>query len=460
MNGNHLSPGSENSKRYFGTDGIRGEANRDLTPEMALAAGRSIVRALGVENPVIVVGRDTRISGKMLEEALVAGILSEGANVLTCGVLPTPAIAFISEDMGASAGVVISASHNPYRDNGIKVFGPGGIKLSDSVESEIEAHFEEILYGEIARREGDPEKIGTLSVLDDAEERYLGILASNARCDLSGLKVALDCANGACYRTCPEIFNKLGAEIETIGTEPDGRNINLGCGSTSPERLVDLVISWKADIGFALDGDGDRCICVDEKGEVRDGDIIMGVAAKYLREKGLLHPPVVVTTIMSNMGLELALDSLGIRSVRTRVGDRYVMEEMLTTGALLGGEQSGHIIFREHASTGDGTLTALMVAGIMKDTGECFSNLSSVVKKFPQIQINVRSRSGKRLSPEMSVWELIRKCEDELGSEGRIVVRSSGTEPVERVMVEARSHKVAESVAKRIAEALERELGI
>ncbi len=455
------SPASpEGLKKYFGTDGIRGEANRDLTPEMALAAGRAIVRALGRKNPLIVVGRDTRMSGKMLEEALVAGILSEGANVYICGVLPTPAIAFISEDIGASAGIVISASHNPYRDNGIKVFGPGGYKLSDKVESEIEAHFEAILHGSSAKREGDPENIGVLTVMDDADERYLKILASNAKCDLSGLRVALDCANGAGYKTCPEIFTRLGAEIETIGTEPDGRNINLGCGSTSPDRLADLVLSWKADIGFALDGDGDRCICVDENGEVRDGDTIMGVAAKYLHEKGLLHPPVVVTTVMSNMGLELTLNSLGIRNVRTRVGDRYVMEEMLSTGALLGGEQSGHIIFREHASTGDGTLTALMVAGIIKDTGESFSSLSSVVKKFPQVQINVRSRSGKRLSPDMSVWGLIKKYEDELGEDGRIVVRSSGTEPVVRVMVEARSQKFAESVAKRIAEALERELAI
>ncbi len=459
MSDENLFSGSKSEKKYFGTDGIRGEANRDLTPEIALVTGRSIIRALGVNNPVVVVGRDTRISGRMLEEALVAGLLSEGACVYVCGILPTPAIAFIAEDIRASAGVVISASHNPYRDNGIKIFGPGGYKLSDDVEAEVEEHFEKLVDSLVSERDGDPENIGTLTVMDDAEERYLEILASNAKCDLSGLRVALDCANGAAYRTCPEIFARLGAQVEAIGIEPDGKNINSGCGSTSPGRLVELVLSWKADVGFALDGDGDRCICVDEKGEVRDGDFIIGIAAKYLREKDLLHPPVVVTTVMSNKGLDVALDSMGIRNVRTKVGDRYVMEEMLSTGALLGGEQSGHVIFREHASTGDGTLTALMIAGIMKETGETFSNLSKVLKKFPQVQVNVRSRSGRRLSPDMSVWELVRQCEDELGENGRIVLRSSGTEPVERVMVEARSRRIAESVAKRIAEALERELG-
>ena len=434
-------------KKYFGTDGVRGEANRDLTAELALRLGRAAVRAFPGDS-VVVVGRDTRESGQMLESALVAGLLSEGARVLLAGVIPTPAVAFLTEDFDATAGVVISASHNQFKDNGIKFFGPGGVKLPDDTEKAIEAEFEGLELAE------DSRMVGSAEMIEDAELRYVEHLLECVNFDLEGFRVVLDCANGAAYRVCPMAFTEIGASLEMIGAEPDGRNINLDCGSIHPERVAELVRSWHADLGFALDGDADRCISIDENGEARDGDFIMAITARYLTERNLLHPPVVVSTVMSNLGFHRAIEEAGIESVQAQVGDRYVMEEMLATGAVLGGEQSGHIIFREHASTGDGTLTALMVAGIVKETGERLSTLSNIMKKFPQVLLNVRSKSGRRLSKEMSAWETIRRCERELGEKGRILVRQSGTEPVERVMVEASSQRKAEEIARLIADAI------
>ncbi len=438
-------------KKYFGTDGIRGKANSDLTAELALRLGRAAVRALPGQSR-FVVGRDTRESGPMLESALVAGLLSEGAEVLLAGVIPTPAVAFLTEEFEANAGVVISASHNPFGDNGIKFFGPGGVKLPDDTEKAIEGEFEGLEVSEEAR------PVGTATALEDAEFRYVEHLLECVNFDLDGYRVAIDCANGAAYRVCPAAFRELGAEVETIGAEPDGRNINLDCGSTHPEEVAALVERWKADLGFALDGDADRCICVDETGEVRDGDYVMAIAARYLKERDLLHPPTVVSTVMSNLGFFQALEEAGVESVRTRVGDRYVMEEMLTTGAVLGGEQSGHIIFREHASTGDGTLSALLLSGIVRDTGEPLSSLSGVMKKYPQVLVNVRAKSGRRLDADMAAWATIKSCEKALGEKGRVLVRSSGTEPVERVMVEAVSQRKAEEVARTIAEAILKDL--
>lgn len=438
-------------KKYFGTDGIRGKANSDLTAELALRLGRAVVRALPGQS-CFVVGRDTRESGPMLESALVAGLLSEGAEVLLAGVIPTPAVAFLTEEFEANAGVVISASHNPFGDNGIKFFGPGGVKLPDDTEKAIEGEFEGLEVSEEAR------PVGTATALEDAELRYVEHLLECVNFDLDGYRVAIDCANGAAYRVCPAAFRELGAEVETIGAEPDGRNINLDCGSTHPEEVAALVERWKADLGFALDGDADRCICVDETGEVRDGDYVMAIAARYLKERDLLHPPTVVSTVMSNLGFYQALEEAGVESVRTRVGDRYVMEEMLTTGAVLGGEQSGHIIFREHASTGDGTLSALLLSGIVRDTGEPLSSLSGVMKKYPQVLVNVRAKSGRRLDADMAAWATIKRCEKALGEKGRVLVRSSGTEPVERVMVEAVSQRKAEEVARTIAEAILKDL--
>lgn len=438
-------------KKYFGTDGIRGEANRDLTVELALRLGRAAVRALPGRSRVVV-GRDTRESGPMLEAALVAGLLSEGAEVLLAGVIPTPAVAFLTEDLDASAGVVISASHNAYRDNGIKFFGPGGVKLPDDTEKAIEAEFEGL------ETAGESRPVGSARSIEDAELRYVEHLLECVNYDLEGYKVALDCANGAAFRVCPRVFARLGARVETVNTEPDGRNINLDCGSTHPEQVSGLVKSWKADMGFALDGDADRCVCADENGEVRDGDHMMMIVGCYLKERDLLHPPMVVSTVMSNLGFYKALEEAGVESVRTRVGDRYVMEEMLSTGAVLGGEQSGHIIFREHASTGDGILTAIQVAGIVKDTGSTLSSLAGVMKKYPQVLLNVRSRSGRRLRADMPAWTTIKRYEKELGEKGRVLVRSSGTEPVERVMVEAVSQRKAEEVARNIADAILKDL--
>lgn len=439
-------------KKYFGTDGVRGVANKDLTPETALRLGRAAVRALGHGGARVVVGRDTRISGQMLEAALVAGLLSEEAKVLLVGILPTPAVAFMTEDLGAEVGVVISASHNPYSDNGIKFFGPGGLKLPDETEKSIESEFENLRLPS----EGNP--VGEVSLVKDAEKRYVDQLLSCASFTLEGYKVALDCANGAAYKVCPEAFRRLGARVEVIGCEPDGMNINRDVGSTHPGRLVEMVKGWGADAGFALDGDADRCISVDETGEIRDGDYTMAISAGYLNERGILHPPVVVTTVMSNLGLYKCLERLGVDSVQTKVGDRYVVEKMKSTGALIGGEQSGHIIFMEHSSTGDGTLTALLLSGIIKDTGENLSTLSSVMRKYPQVLLNVRSKSGRRLEEGMAVWEEVEKYRKELGGNGRVLVRSSGTEPLERVMVEAEDESMALEIAQHIAEAISREL--
>lgn len=438
-------------KKYFGTDGIRGEANKDLTADLAMRLGRAAVPALGGEDCRVVVGRDTRESGLMLEDALVAGFLSRGATVMLAGVIPTPAVAFLTEEFDASAGVVISASHNPFKDNGIKFFGPGGVKLPDDAEKAIEENLES---GEAPS--GGP--VGEAHAIEDAEDLYVNHLLECVNFDLDGYRVALDCSNGAAYRVCPRAFASLGAAMQTVGVEPDGRNINLDCGSTHPELIAGVVAGWGAQMGFALDGDADRCICVDETGEVRDGDYVMSIVGKYLKERDLLHPPVVVSTVMSNLGFYQALEQNGISSDQTKVGDRYVLERMIETGALLGGEQSGHIIFGEHASTGDGTLTALMVAGIVKDTGETLSSLSGIMKKYPQVLLNVKPRSGRRLADGMAVWTVVERYERELGERGRILIRSSGTEPVERVMVEAVSERKANEVARAIADAMLEEL--
>ncbi|MHB8894027.1 MAG: phosphoglucosamine mutase [Candidatus Geothermincolia bacterium] len=439
-------------KKYFGTDGIRGEANRDLTPELALRLGRAAVPAFGGPGCRVIVGRDTRVSGTMLEDALVAGLLSEGATVLLAGVIPTPAVAFLTEELDAATGVVISASHNQFKDNGIKFFGPGGVKLPDETEKSIERHFESAE----PPPEGGP--VGEVLEIENAEDLYVDHLLDCVNFDLEGYRVVLDCANGAAWRVAPRAFESLGALVESLGIEPDGHNINLDCGSTHPDLTAAVVKNWPGNMGFALDGDADRCICIDDTGEVRDGDYVMAIVANYLKERDLLHPPVVVSTVMSNLGFQKALVELEVDFEMTRVGDRYVMERMTEVGAVLGGEQSGHIIFSEHASTGDGTLTALMIAGIVRDTGQKLSDLSSVMKKYPQVLLNVRPKSGRRLTQGMAVWKVVERYEHELGDRGRVLVRSSGTEPLERVMVEAVSERRAQEVAQAIADAILNEL--
>lgn len=439
-------------KKYFGTDGIRGVANGDLTPEVATRVGRASVRAVGGNGCRVVIGRDTRVSGKMLEAGLLAGLLAQGAQVHLAGIVPTPAVAYLTGYLEADLGIVISASHNPFMDNGIKVLGPEGLKLPDDIEKAIEEELESSNDGGV----GGP--VGHVQDMADASRLYVEHLLSCTGYDLSGYRVALDCANGASYEVAPSVFRMLGATVDTIGVEPDGRNINLECGSTHPDRLVELVRSRGAQMGFALDGDGDRCICVDETGGIRDGDYMMAIVASHLQNKGRLEPPMVVSTVMSNMGLYRALEEMGVRSVQVQVGDRYVLEEMQSSGALVGGEQSGHLIFLEHASTGDGTLTALLVAGVVLETGKSLSELAGVMKKYPQVLINVKSETGNRLEDGMPVWDLIARVELELGDNGRILVRSSGTEPLERVMVEADTEERARRIAEEIAGAIDREL--
>ncbi|MDD5447827.1 MAG: phosphoglucosamine mutase, partial [Actinomycetota bacterium] len=437
--------------KLFGTDGVRGEANKSLTSEFALRLGRAAARVLGSEKSLVVVGRDTRISGKMLESALVAGFLSEGANVLLAEIMPTPAVSFLVGKLGATFGAVISASHNPYQDNGIKFFNSSGIKISDDTEREIEKQFEHLDGRE-------PSRVGEAKELENAEQLYIEHLCSSANVDLSGLRIVLDCANGAAYRVCPDAFIRCGAMVETMGVSPDGKNINFQCGSTHPQKCAEMVCGSRADAGFALDGDGDRCICVDENGEIRDGDYILAIAARYLKERGILSPPLVVSTVMSNLGLRRALEEMGIELVQTSVGDRYVREEMERRGAILGGEQSGHIIFAQHETTGDGLLTALIVAGIMKESGRKLTELAGLMRKYPQVLLNVRSQS-RRLCADMPSLRLAEDLEGKLGENGRILIRSSGTEMVERVMVEAPSHKEAHSIAMEIARAISVDIG-
>ncbi len=438
-------------KKDLGTDGIRGVANRDLTPELALRLGRAAASAMGGESCRVVVGRDTRVSGKMLEDALVAGLLSGGASVMPAGVAPAPAVAYLSEDLGATAGAVISASHSPFQYNGIKFFGPGGVNLSNEMRDSIERNFESGVSGG-----GGP--VGGAMDIEGVEDVYVDHLLECVNFDLEGYRVVLDCANGAAWRVGPRVFKSLGADVECLADEPDGVNVNRDCGSVHPDSAAGVVGKWGADMGFAFDGDADGCICVDDSGEVRDGDYVMYVVAGYLKEHGLLHPPIVVTTAMSNSGFQRSLREMDVEVHVTEIGERHVLERMAQTGAVLGGERSGHIIFGEHASTGDGILTALMVAGIVKDTGRRMSDLCSIMRKHPQVVLNVRSRSGRRLEEGMAVWKVVKRYENELGDRGRVLVRSSDIEPLERVMVEAASERTALEVARSIADAVLNEL--
>ena len=440
-------------KRYFGTDGIRGKANRDLTPELAMRLGRAVVKALVSENPhpKIIVGRDTRISGDMLQAALVSGICAEGADAIVMDIMPTAGIAYLTEALGADAGAVISASHNPFTDNGIKILGRSGMKLSDHTESAIEGALEEM-------KVGTGQITGVVKREKEARESYVEHLLGTSGGGLEGMKVALDCAQGAAYQIAPMVFERLGAKVEAIGVAPDGTNINEACGSNHPGSIQEFTKKVDAEVGFSFDGDADRCICVDETGQIRDGDYVMAALAHHMMEKGDLEPPLVVCTVMSNLGLISALGSLGIETVRTKVGDRYVLEEMLKRGARLGGEQSGHIIIRQYATTGDGILTAVQVASLMRDSKKNLLELCDVMTKLPQVLVNVEAKKGKRLTEESAVWKRVGELEDQLAGDGRILVRSSGTEPVERVMVEAGSEERAMDIANEIVEMISREI--
>jgi len=441
------------SRRYFGTDGIRGRTNQTpMTAEMAMrvgmAAGRHFLR--GDHRHRVVIGKDTRLSGYMIENALVAGFTSVGMDVIQFGPIPTPAVAMLAASMRADLGVMISASHNPYFDNGIKLFGPDGYKLSDADEAKIETLIEN---GEIAL--ADSAHIGRARRVEDGRGRYIHAVKSTfpEHLRLDGLKVVVDCANGAAYQTAPAAFWELGAELVQLGVSPNGTNINDGCGSTAPGLLQETVVASGADIGIALDGDADRLIVVDETGTIIDGDQIMALIGTSWAKAGTLRGGGVVATVMSNLGLERLLKGQGIDLIRTKVGDRYVLEEMKARGANVGGEQSGHMILSDYATTGDGTIAALQVLAALVDSGKRASELLQQFDPVPQLLKNVRFAGGKPLEAE-SVKAVIADAEAELNGSGRLVIRPSGTEPVIRVMAEGDDAAQVKAVVERICEAV------
>lgn len=447
--------------KYFGTDGVRGEANVELTPELAFKLGRFggyVLSQHEAEQPRVFVARDTRISGEMLESALVAGLLSVGIQVYNLGVLATPGVAHLVRTEKASAGVMISASHNPAQDNGIKFFGNDGFKLDDEKEAEIEA----LLDAEVDDLPR-PSAAGLGSLVDYPEglRKYQEFLVSTGD-NLEGLKVALDAAHGAASTSARQIFVDLGAQIEVIGETPNGININDGVGSTHPEKLQELVKETGADIGLAFDGDADRLIAVDENGDIVDGDKIMFIIGKYLSEQGQLAQNTIVTTVMSNLGFHKALDSNGIGKAVTAVGDRYVVEEMRKSGYNLGGEQSGHVILMDYNTTGDGQLTAVQLSKVMKATGLKLSELAAQVTIYPQKLVNIRvENSMKDKAMEVpAIAEIIGKMEAEMAGNGRILVRPSGTEPLLRVMAEAPTDEQVNYYVDTIAEVVRQEIGL
>jgi len=439
--------------RLFGTDGIRGVANKDLTPELALRLGRAAGHVLGGPGHSVVIGRDTRRSGRMLEGALAAGLCSVGIDVRLVGHIPTPGLAYLARTKDFVAGAVISASHNPAPDNGIKFFDHGGLKLPDATEDEIER---EMTGDDRLPRptEGGIGLVGDSRGLVKEYEDFLGSIAP----PLSGMKVVLDCANGATYRVAPSVFARAGAEVLTLFDQPDGANINLGSGATAPEVLAKTVVERKADVGFAFDGDGDRVMSVDARGVVHDGDTVLGLVARHFARAGRLVPPVVDGTVMTNGGLEALLSSHGVRLVRTKVGDRYVWEEMEKQNAQFGGEPSGHVIFRGIATTGDGILTALELLRILHAEKAPLHELAADLERWPQYTRNVRAARRGEWASVPAFAEAVRLEETRLASTGRVLVRPSGTEPVLRITVEARDATVASSTVQRLEDIAKREL--
>ena len=441
--------------RLFGTDGVRGVANEELTAELAFQLGRAGAYVLADQNDKnsIVIGRDTRISGDMLEAALIAGICSVGVDVYKVGVIPTPAIAFLTRELGAVAGVVISASHNPVEDNGIKFFGPSGYKLSDDIESQIETL---VVEGGLTYPVPVAGDLGRVYTIDDAVEKYVQFACGTVQTDLTGLKILVDCANGAAYKVAPQIYSRLGAEVIPIFNIPDGVNINARCGSTHPEQLMKSVVEHRAHIGLAHDGDADRVLAVDADGNLVDGDQIMVACAKHLKDQGLLKKNTLVATVMSNLGLHTALKESGINVLETQVGDRYVMEEMLKSGAVLGGEQSGHIIFLDHNTTGDGIVTALKLLAVMQQTGQPLAKLAAQMERYPQLLQNVRVNDKQAVMGSPKLAAAIAAGEKELAGAGRILVRPSGTEPIVRVMAEAKDQQQLTAVVQKIVAVVEK----
>jgi phosphoglucosamine mutase len=447
--------------KLFGTDGVRGTANvHPMTAEVALALGQAIAHVLrvpGGERRRIIIGKDTRLSGYLFEDALAAGICSMGVDVIQVGPMPTPGMAFLAQDMRCHAGVMISASHNPYSDNGIKFFASDGYKLPDAVEERIE---QLIASDELASLRAGPDEIGSARRIDDAAGRYVVFLKNTFPKDLSldGLRVVLDCANGAAYKVGPTVLSELGAEVFALGVDPNGRNINDACGSLHPERTADKVREVRADVGIALDGDADRAVLVDERGEILDGDELLLMFARDLRERGRLRGERVVGTVMSNLGLEHALEGLGLELERTQVGDRYVVEAMRASGCNLGGEQSGHIVCLDHNTTGDGLITALQVLAIVRRSGKRLSELREGFERYPQVLVNVEVVEKRPIEELPSVMEVLRRVEREFAGRGRVLVRYSGTESKARVMVEGQDERRVAAVAEELARELRRAL--
>ncbi|EHR49036.1 phosphoglucosamine mutase [Saccharomonospora marina XMU15] len=435
--------------RLFGTDGVRGLANADLTPELALSVAASSARVLAAHDrshrPVAVVGRDPRASGEMLEAAVVAGLASAGADVLRVGVLPTPAVAYLVSDLAADLGVMISASHNPMPDNGIKLFGERGHKIPDGIEDEIEAG----LCSEPERPTGA--QIGRVSDVPDAANRYVAHLLAATPQPLEGLRVVVDCANGASSNAAPKAYRAAGADVIALHADPDGININDGCGSTHPEALCAAVVEHGADLGIAHDGDADRCLAVDAGGDLVDGDQIMAILALAMADAGELAENTLVTTVMSNLGLRLAMREHGVTLRTTAVGDRYVLEELRAGGFSLGGEQSGHVVLPAHATTGDGLLTALRLMSRVAETGKPLRELAGVMRRLPQVLVNVRVTDKAAVADSPAVKEAVESVTAELGEEGRVLLRPSGTEQLVRVMVEAPAEDTAQAAADRLA---------
>ncbi|WP_394581683.1 phosphoglucosamine mutase [Cytobacillus firmus] len=444
--------------KYFGTDGVRGVANSELTPELAFKLGRfgGYVLTKDHDRPKVLIGRDTRISGHMLEGALVAGLLSIGAEVMRLGVISTPGVAYLTKALGAEAGVMISASHNPVEDNGIKFFGPDGFKLSDDQEAEIE-ELMDMAEDQLPRPVGG--SLGQVNDYFEGGQKYLQYLKQTVDEDFSGIHIALDCAHGATSPLATHLFADLDADLSMMGASPNGLNINAGVGSTHPEALSAFVKEREADVGLAFDGDGDRLIAIDENGDIVDGDQIMYICGKYMKEQGRLKQNTVVSTVMSNLGFYKGLEANGVESVQTAVGDRYVVEEMKKNGYNLGGEQSGHIIFLDYITTGDGLLTGLQLVNIMKVTKKPLSELANEMKKFPQKLVNIRVTDKHHVTDNEKVKEVIAQVEEEMNGNGRILVRPSGTEPLVRVMAEAPTGELCASYVERIAAVVESEMG-
>ena len=446
--------------RLFGTDGARGVANTELTAELAMNIGRAAAMVLindEVEHPTILIGKDTRLSGDILEGALIAGLCSVGANVKLLGVVPTPAVAYLIDKYNADAGIMISASHNPFEFNGIKIFSSDGCKLPDDLENRIE---EIVLDNAVPYAIASDENIGRVIHCDTGADDYIEHVAESIGCDLEGMEIALDCSNGSSSRTAEKLFTKLGAKVHMLFDEPDGININKDCGSTHINKLQNYVREHKLCCGLAFDGDADRCLAVDEKGNLVDGDYLIAICAKDMKDRGVLKKDAVVGTVMTNMGFNKFCAENGMNFVSTKVGDRYVLEAMLREGYNIGGEQSGHIIFLDYATTGDGELSGAMILSIMKRTGKNLSELAKVMERMPQVLINVKVSAEGKLSfyTDKEVKAEINRISEILGDRGRILVRVSGTEPLVRVMLEGENLEEIQNLAEEAAQVVRERL--